>query len=313
MISGIDILNIVESEKFIKATTSVTYNSEKKSSSSSRIGYFLALLLFTLLTSCGEDPSFPKQFSQQQISKGEYIYRRQDEYLFRPPPPTPQPLPIYEWKKELSGKIPAVTKHHFRCHGKGNNPFKQIEQNGETRYVSDCNGPSDHSLPIKDGQEFVYPILIDLLNYIQLKTENKVIITSGHRCPDHHIYVDNSPAQSYSKHMIGAEVDFYVQGLEDKPEYIIDLIQKYYLDTLVYNGQKDYQQFLRWEKGNSDVITSPWYNKEIYVKIYRKNEGRNLDNLHTHPYVSIQVRYNKDNGEKVTYSWDKAFRGFYRH
>jgi hypothetical protein len=261
-----------------------------------------------LLTSCDEDPSSSKQFA-----KGEYIYRRQDEHLFRPPPPIPQPLPIYEWDKYITGKIPAITKHHFRCHGKGNNPIKQIEQNGENRYISDCNGPYDHSLPIKEGKEIIYPILIELLNYIQLKTEKKVIITSGHRCPDHHLYVDSSAAQRYSKHMIGAEADFYVQGLEDKPEYIIDLIHKYYQDTKIYDGQKPYQQFVRWEKGDSDVSTFPWYNKEIFVKLYKKNEGRNLDNPHNYPYISIQVRFDKDANEKVTYSWDKAFRGYYRH
>ena len=113
--------------------------------------------------------------------------------------------------------------------------------------------------------------------------------------------------------MIGAEVDFYVQTYEEKPEEIITLIQQYYQETPFYTGQKDYQAFLRWEKPDTDVSTPPWYNKEIYMKLYKKQEGRNLDNAHTYPYLSIQVRYDKEHQEKVNYSWDQAFKGFYRH
>ncbi len=275
--------------------------------------YLILTFLLLFASACDSSPNTQKNLSKQQVAKGEYIYRRHDEFMFTPPQVTPQPLPIYEWKKRMSGKFPAITKHHFRCNGKGINPIKKIEQNGQTLHIADCNGPSEHSLPIVDGKEHIYPILIDLLNYIQLKSGKKVVVTSGHRCPTHHQYVDNSPIQKYSKHMIGAEVAFYVQGLEENPETAIALVQEYYQNNSVYHGLKDYQEFTRWEKNDSDTSTFPWYNKEIFIKLYKKNEGRNLDITHTHPYISIQVRFNKDKNEKVIYSWDKAFKCFYRH
>ena len=62
----------------------------------------------------------------------------------------------------------------------------------------------------------------------------------------------------------------------------------------------------------SDVAIKPWYNREIFIKLYQKNEGRNFDNRHPYPYISVQVRYDYDAQKKVTYSWDKAFRNYMR-
>jgi hypothetical protein len=65
-------------------------------------------------------------------------------------------------------------------------------------------------------------------------------------------------------------------------------------------------------KGESDVSTPPWYNKEILIKLYLKNEGRDFDNRHPYPYVSIQVRFDRELNEKVVCSWQKAFNGYKR-
>lgn len=273
---------------------------------------FLLMLISISLTGCNSDSSGPKNRSRHAVAKGEYIYRTHDEFLFRPPQPIYQSPSLYPWEDVQGGKFPPINKYYFRCKGCGLNPPKKIDLNGEVRYVADCNGPSGHSLPLKDGEEYIYPIFIDLLNYLQRKTDQRVIITSGHRCPTHHAYVEQSKAQMYSKHMIGAEVDFYIQNLEEQPEFIVALIQDYFLETPYYRDLKEYQQFNRWEKAN-DISTPPWYNKEIFIKLYKKNEGRNLDNDHPYPYISIQIRYDKENNEKVSYSWDKAFKNFYRH
>ena len=112
--------------------------------------------------------------------------------------------------------------------------------------------------------------------------------------------------------MLGAEVDFYLQGMEEQPERIIDTILSYYAEQPKYKGQKEFLEFKRYEKEDKNVKVPPWFNKEIFVKLYRKNEGRDFDNRHPYPYVSIQVRYDFDLKEPVTYSWDKAFRNFHR-
>jgi hypothetical protein len=269
---------------------------------------FLFVLFF--ISSCNNNSS-SKHSLNSPIAKGEYIYRTSDEYHYSPELPKKQASPTYSWHKDTSNLLP-ITKAHFRCHGDSNHMPRKIENKNEVRYVSDCGGSQDHSLPLKDGKEFIYPILIDILNYVQNRTQKPVLITSGHRCPDHHAYVDSRTEHQTSKHLIGAEVTFYVEGLENQPECIVNILQDYYQQTLCYNGLKEYQQFDRWEK-DTDVATAPWYNKEIFVKIYKKNEGRNLDNNHPHPYINIQVRYDRENKEKVLYSWDKAFRGYYRY
>jgi len=245
-------------------------------------------------------------------AKGEYIYRKHNESFFNIPPAEKMIATSYPWDKSAVGSQMTLTKEHFRCKGNSLNPCHIVQQKEETKYQYDCGGTEKHSLPLRDGKEFIYPILVDLVNYIQAATNKKVVITGGHRCPEHNTYVDPSPSNQYSKHMIGAEVSFYVQGMEEQPEKIVALIQEFYQKTPRYRGQKDYEEFKRYDKSNTDVSMQPWFNKEIFVKIFSKQEGRNFDNRHSYPYLSIQVRHDRDLNERVTYSWDKAFRNYLR-
>lgn len=201
--------------------------------------------------------------------------------------PAPAAPPAYPWNAQK-----PITKQHFRCKGCSSNP-----PIGE---ITDCGGWHRHSLPTKDGQEFIYPILINLLNHIQTTTRHPVIITAGHRCPKHNTYVD--PTNPYSKHLIGAEVSFYVPGLDALA--LVPIIQDYYKGT-------DMAAFKRFE-GKTNVSTLPWSNKEIFIKLFLPTEGRNSDNTHSYPYLSIQVRYDRDKNEPVTYNWAAANRGFYQ-
>lgn len=269
------------------------------------VSLFKCIFCLLVLASCSSDDS-----RRDSIVKGEYIYRLHYEHLFKPEPPlkkTPEPYP---WEERWDGALPKITKEYFRCRGSSLNPMRTItNEKGETQRIHDCGGTDKHSLPLRDGKEFVYPILLELLNTIQSKTAKRVVITCGHRCPDHNTYADPSPASRYSKHMVGAEVSFYVQGLEERPEEIVALILDFYKNK--YKGKKEFE-FQRYEKGDSDVSTPPWYNKEVFVKLYRKREGRDFDNRHPFPYISIQVRYDMDLNEKVIYTWDKATRNYLR-
>ncbi|MCP5492583.1 MAG: hypothetical protein H7A40_06040 [Chlamydiales bacterium] len=201
----------------------------------------------------------------------------------------------YPWEARFAGLHPLITKDYFRC--KGSSRREVVVH--DNRPLFDCSGA--HSLPIQDGKEFIWPQLVDLLNYLQEKTNKRVVITCGHRCPTHNTYADPDRYNQNSKHQIGAEVDFYIEGMENQPDKVIELILAYFPDP-----------FSRYEKGGLNVRTPPWYNKEVFVKLYEEDEGRDLDNQHAFPYISVQMRYDKVRGEWITYSWDKAFKGFLR-
>ncbi|MDE3047273.1 MAG: hypothetical protein KGI83_02870 [Verrucomicrobiota bacterium] len=241
--------------------------------------------------------------------KGETIYRNQADIFYPIDTPIPTSRSFYPWESETN--LPRITKDFFRCKGSPlNPPIVDISDPTKPTPLSDCEGFSRHGLPIIRGKENVYPILIDLLNYIQRKTGKRVIITCGHRCPTHNIYSDPTKENRVSKHQIGAEVDFYVQGMEERPQEIVGLIMQYFQETPAYKNDKENLNFKRFEK--TDLAIQPWMNKEIFIKLFQKNEGRDADNRHPHPYLSIQVRYDRDSKERVVYDWAKANQGYPR-
>jgi hypothetical protein len=264
----------------------------------------LILLKIAIFSSCSGLERSEREKIRKRNRVGETIYRNHNERFFVIETPKHIQRALYPWESESN--LPRITKDFFRC--KGNSIHDPIANQGET--ILDCDGGNRHGLPIIQGQEGVYPILISQLNYIQKKTGKRVIITSGHRCPSHNTYVDPSPENRTSKHQIGAEVDFYVQGMEDRPEEIVALLMHYYQETPGY--QKEYQVFTRYDKSDARVAIQPWMNKEVYIKLHQKDEGRNLDNRHPHPYITIQVRYDTQKNERVVYDWQKANKGYSR-
>lgn len=270
------------------------------------------LLILPILFSCSPSDSSKELKKNHAYEHGEYLYRKKEEHFFEIPKAYPYSLPPYPWEDRLIGNYPKITKEFFRCKGSSLNPPHIAHENGEIVRYYDCGGGTKHSLPLKEDKEFIYPILIELLKFIQTKTYKRVVITCGHRCPDHNTYVDASKENRFSKHMMGAEVSFYVQGMEDRPEQVVKLIQEYYKQTPKYQGKKEFE-FVRYEKNDTNTSTLPWYNKEIFIKLYRKKEGRNFDNRHPYPYLSIQVRHDLEKNERVIYDWKKATQNFLRY
>lgn len=259
------------------------------------------LLFFALLIAgcCSQE-----QKSRKQNPRGEHIYRLQGEYFFTPPAPQRQIRPFYPWENRYVEGLPRITKEFFRCKGNNLNPavIQKIEGKEPLKYF-DCQGRA-HGLPLRDGKEFVYPCLLELLNYIQEKTGKRVVITCGHRCPKHNTYSDTSSSNWNSKHMLGAEVDFFVETMEHEPNLIISLIQQYYAKTD--------PEFHRYESENLNISTPPWYNKEIFIKLYLEHEGRDLDNQHPYPYLGIQVRSDRSLNTKVLFD-PKQAQNYLRH
>lgn len=267
---------------------------------------FLLLLALVLTVGCSTENS-----KRKSHTKEERISRKTSDSPYLVSPARKRLYSPYPWEMDSLSPLPPITKEYFRCRGCSLNPPGSYIQNGEKVPLIDCGGSTKHSLPLRNGKEFVYPILIELLNYIQAKTGKSVIITSGHRCPQHNTYIDPSTPNSYSKHQIGAEVSFYVSGYENDPHAIVKVLLDYYAQAK-YAGKKEFQ-FQRYEKPDTDVSTKPWFNKEIYLKLYTKQEGRSLDNRHSYPYLSIQVRYDSELNERVSYSWEKAHKNYLRN
>ena len=231
--------------------------------------------------------------------KGEPIYRSQGDLFYPIAPPVHTPRSPYPWESET--RLPRITKDFFRCRGSSLNP-------PTAEGIADCEGCGRHGLPLIRGKETVYPVLIELLNYVQKKTGKRVVITCGHRCPAHNAYADSSKDNRVSKHQIGAEVDFYVQGMEERPQEIAGLIMQYFQEAPLYRNDKESQEFKRLDV--ADLATQPWMNREILIKLFQKHEGRDVDNRHPHPYLSIQVRYDRDGKERVVYDWTRANQGY---
>lgn len=267
-----------------------------------------------LLMGCSGMEQSEQEKLRRMNAQAEFIYRTSGESQYRLEPPKQKIREKYPWEMAYIGKHPKITKEYFRCKGSSLNP-PHIDHKDPARPANyfDCGGFQKHSLPLSGDKEHIYPILIDLLNYLQAKTGCRAIITCGHRCPVHNSYADSSTYNQNSKHMIGAEVDFYMQGMEQRPEEVIQLIMGFYREMPLYRGEKDYIQFQRLEQAKLNVVTPPWYNKEILIKLYKKGEGRDFDNRHPYPYISIQVRFDREVNQKVICEWKKAFNGYRRY
>lgn len=239
--------------------------------------------------------------------KAELIYRNHDDLSYPIAPPVPTPRASYPWESETN--LPRITKEFFRCKGSPlNPPLVDTSDPSKPLPLSDCEGCSRHGLPIIHGKEGVYPILVDLLNYLQKKTGKRVVITCGHRCPLHNAYADPSKENRVSKHQIGAEVDFYVQGMEERPQEVVGLLMQYFQENPLYKNDKESLEFKRFEK--TELAIQPWMNREVFIKLYQKGEGRDADNRHPHPYLCIQVRYDALSRERVVYDWAKANKNY---
>ncbi len=274
----------------------------------------LSFVFLYLLVSCQGLKESEYQKNRKKNTVAECIYRMEGDEYFAIQEPQYIERQRYSWEEVYIGDIPKINKEFFRCRGDAvNQAYVLKNKRGEPERITDCVGKDRHSLPIINDKENIYPALIEILNFIQKESGRKVIITCGHRCPMHNRFSDPSNYNRTSKHMVGAEVDFYLEGLENKPEKVIELIMLYYNQTIPFAGKKAYEYFERYEKEDTNVSTYPRYNKEVFVKSFKADEGRDKDNDHSFPYISIQVRSNRDDGKRVTYTWEQAFYGFYRY
>lgn len=247
------------------------------------------LIILLILSACNQTPSQPR---------GTPISRQTAEYQLTLENPPHRTRAHYPWEERYLNSYPPITKEYFRCKGNSRHPIETARNGrGDPICLADCAGIDGHSLPLCNDKEFVYPILITLLNHLQKTHNTRVIITCGHRCPAHNSYSDREN-NATSKHQIAAEVDFYLQNQEENPRQAIQTILDFYKDDPAYSTFT--------QNGNS------WTNKEIQIRLHPKDEPRDLDNQHPHPYITIEVRYDREKKQRVHYTWQRAHNGYMR-
>ncbi|MCP5505635.1 MAG: hypothetical protein H7A38_01990 [Chlamydiales bacterium] len=260
----------------------------------------LPLIISTLVGCSGLEKSEEKKVRTSNLVIAP-IQRQSDESLFPISAAEIKKRAPYPWERRRIGSHLRITKEFFRCRGNVLSPPIQVHRKGDFIYHLDCGGIERHSLPLRNGEESIYPILIDLLNHVQETLDRKVIITCGHRCPVHNLYADPSKKGQTSKHMIGAEVDFYVEGLEKNPQAVLETLFAYYPEPMLRTITL------------TDASTPSWYNKEVAITLFHSTEGRDFDNDHPYPYLSIQVRYDRETKRPVQYNWHHAHNGYIKH
>ncbi|MCH9811166.1 hypothetical protein K0U07_00210 [bacterium] len=259
-----------------------------------KCGY--GFLLF-LLVGCSTADERVQSRRMQNNKSTEKIYRLSHEKVYEEKEQKLVKREPYPW--ENAADFPKITMNMLRCRGCSSNK----ERTRGDKAFTDCNGMKDHGLPYVDGEEFVYPVLVSLLNKVQNSLNKKVVVTSGHRCPKHNDYL-NLGKSRISKYMIGACVDFFIEGMENDAEQIVEEIISLY--------KEDSDNYCHFTKSKSSKGTPSWRNKEISISIQKEGEHSILYKK-DHPVLSISVRYDRQKGEHVHLDWKHAYQGFIVH
>ncbi len=274
-----------------------------------KILYF-AMVWALLLTGCSPMEESEKDKLRKMNEVSEVIYRLDEEHFFHANEVIVANRETYPWEPKSLTVDKKITKEHFRCRGSAQNGCKSlIDAVGDKTKMIDCGGMEKHGLPYREEGEFIYPALIEILNYIQEKVGRRVVITTGHRCPAHNQFADPSPANLTSKHQMGAEVDFYVEGYEEAPLEIVRWVMHYYAE----HPELHYSSFKESKAKSNGLRHSGWYNGEISINIKEKSEGRDFDNRHPYPYITIELRLDRSEHDKpVEYNWHRANNNYIR-
>ncbi|MBP9842366.1 MAG: hypothetical protein KBC64_08115 [Simkaniaceae bacterium] len=240
----------------------------------------MSIFLFFLI-GCTTLEEAHKQKVKEINQVKELIQRKEGETVLTILPPRVRVHRLYPWEEQYIGSIRKITKEFFRCKGSSSNPA-EIVKGKEPVYFYDC---TPHSLPIREGEERVSTLLIDMLNFVQQKLEARVVITSAHQCPTHQKYLRKEKKSKMSRYLVGAKVDFYVEGYERKPQEVAALLNAFFKEPLTVQ-----------------VKGQEWSNREVRLVLRKSGERRNWDNRHPYPYFSLEDR-------TFTYTWDQAHKG----
>ena len=235
------------------------------------------------------------------------IMRSNQDVEFPLLPPWENEERLYPWDQEQGTVFSTITKENFRCKGGTHHRLRKlVGANQQVHYIEDCQGGGEHPLPLQEGKEFIYPVLIDLLNHLQKALQARVVITSGHRCPQHQLYISPKCHQAHSKHLIGYAVDFIFDRKSLDVKKTLHAMQKFYAKN--NHGLEDIQFYTLHSDFSVQSHPISFGNQEIRVTFFPADTLIDGDNTHAEPFARIEVLYDRFRKQKVFCSWEKALR-----
>lgn len=225
---------------------------------------FLFALFNFLAISCSDKKS-------TTISKTYDIQKDFTPTNFILPYELPQKKPTYPWNT-CYPRFLSLTKYSFQC--PGTNPEANIPLHQK------CLGALHHGLPLVNGKEYIYPRLIDLLNFLQKENKEKIMVIRGHLCPKAFSLLD--PKEQHEKYLIGAMVKVSSQVNWEKN--LSTLVKKFY--------DKKKEEDPLYEIGSSTYPIT-FINQEFKFIIYPSL----LTNI-----MEIEVLYDKEKDSRINFT-----------
>lgn len=259
-------------------------------------------ILWLLLAGCGGFEESEKEKWMRSYRKHTPLERGAlEEHLSEKNSHISEHKPIYFWREHSSSV--SITQDHFRCMGSVINPPRVVRnRQGQLMTLLDCGGAKEHSLPLKDQQEYINPMILELCVDLCEKTDSQIDILAGHLCQAHARYLDYFESDKAWKHAMGEAVQFCVRGFELRGRELIDLLAKLHQAQL---------QACHAAKKQIHVTEEGFYSAYLKVTFCPKpwwEKPRDFDK----EWVGIEVKADLDTGKLCAYD-SKRIRDLHRY
>ena len=242
---------------------------------------FIFLLILT--TGCQEPPSEKKHSFETYLSEDEITTPIKKKKTGKA-----TNRPSYPWDPMLSN-TPRINKYHFCCRGSIEHPVYQTDKG----WFSDCAGGQVHSLPLREDEEWISPVLIVLLNDLQDYFQTTAQVQCGHCCPIHYRYRIEKGERAVRRHMIGAAVDFTLKhkSVDDVIPYLIERVNLYSSHPLSSIDPAYAQAPSAWKNKHFKIHTLDNYSQE-------KSKAIRIEVFHD-PILDENIRFQWDATEQL--------------
>ncbi|MDA8773528.1 hypothetical protein N9N03_00150 [Chlamydiia bacterium] len=240
------------------------------------------LLLISLLLTLSAHKIY-RDYNNQTLPQGYQYYKLPIHHTIAT---TEIPQHINFENKQLTS---SLSRYDFCCRGCMSNPIREIMSNGRNINATDCDGNNDHSLPLKNGEEWVHEDLISILNTLYEETTIRPIVDIGHCCPKHLTYLYGDHTPTVRKHLMAAQAIFHMNTDININKIIEILNQKLYSKKPL---KKDHE---------GDFSNQ-------YIQIKTKEHPIRKDD---HEYICLTIKKYQKTNKTVSFDWT-SYKSIYR-